>query len=129
MSLNLRIPKVDDAIIRAIVGPQLDLLDDLYFWVIGLYEDGTPRQPLTIEDCQNRFETLIPKKGTIESLQQLVEEYKPRCECGRMATVWYNVSEVVETYPKNLLPKKTMITTTWTCDEHKKDEKGVLTDG
>lgn len=115
---------MDDATLRAIAGPQLDLLDDLYFYVIGLHEDGSPRSPLTIEDCQKRFETILPKKGTIESLQQLVDEYKPRCECGRMATIWYKLSEVVETYPKNLLPKKTMITTFWTCDEHKRIEKG-----
>ncbi len=113
---------MDDATLRAITGPQIDLLDDLYFWVIGLHEDGTPRQPLILSDCQERFDTLIPKKGTIEELRQLVEEYKPRCECGRIATIWYKFSEVIETYPKNLLPKKTVTTTIWTCDEHKRKD-------
>ena len=112
----------DDEWIRAIAGNEIDLLNDLYFWVIGLHEDGNPRQPLTMEDCQKRFDTLISKKGTIEELRQLIEEYKPHCECGRVATIWYKESEVVETYPKNLLPKKTMITTTWTCDEHKRED-------
>ena len=112
---------MEDETLRAIAGPQLDLMNDLYFWVIGLHEDGTPRDPLTLEDCQRRFEALIPKKGTIEELHQLIEEYKPRCECGKVATIWYKSSEVVETYPKNLLPKKTVITTLWTCDEHRRD--------
>ncbi len=106
---------------RNFVGAEIDLLDDLYFYVIGLHQDGTPRQPLTLEDCQERFDTLIPEKGTIEELRQLVEEYKPRCECGRIATIWYKLSEVIETYPKNLLPKKTMTTTLWMCDEHRRD--------
>ncbi len=114
---------MDDIFLKAIVGYQIDLLDELYFWVIGLHGDGTPRQPLTMEDCQKRFETLIPKKGTIEELYQLVEDYKPRCECGKLATIWYKSSEVVETYPKNLLPKKTVITTIWTCEEHGRSEE------
>jgi len=108
------------------VGSELDLLNDLYFWVIGLQNDGTPRSPLTMDDCQKRFDS-IPKKGTIEELRQLVEEYKPRCECGKMATVWYKDSEVTETYPKNLLPKTTVITTVWTCDEHRREDNGLPT--
>ena len=115
---------MDDKYLRSIAGPQIDLLDDLYFWIIGLHEDRTPRAPLTMEDCQKRFETLIPKKGTIESLRQLVEDYKPRCECGEIATIWYKLSEVTETYPKNMLPKKTVITTLWTCNKHKRDDNG-----
>lgn len=110
-----------DGWVRNFAGAEIDLLDDLYFYVIGLHQDGTPRQPLTLEDCQERFDTLIPEKGTIEELRQLVEEYKPRCECGRIATIWYKLSEVIETYPKNLLPKKTMTTTLWMCDEHRRD--------
>ena len=108
---------------RNFVGAEIDLLDDLYFYVVGLYEDGTPRYPLTMQDCQERFDT-IPKKGTVDELRQLVEDYKPVCECGKKATIWYKDVEVIETYPKNLLPKKVVTTTIWVCDEHRRSNDG-----
>ena len=107
--------------IRMIVKDDLALLDDLNYWIIGLNGDGTPRSGFTLEDCQARLDGL-GTEGTIDDLRALVNDYKPKCEaCGRLAEIWYQDADVLERYPKNLTVKKHMITTSWFCEEHKRE--------
>ena len=106
-------------------GDQLDLLDNLYHWVVGMQQDDDgqwqPRPPFTYADCEERFKR-IPLKGTVQELRELVESYQPNCViCGNHATIWYRDVETTERYPKSLAPRKQIITTDWVCNEHRRE--------